>query len=234
MRSRRRGLQLANQWHEQERGEEQHRHQQQRIVEGEDEGLALHHARQRLQRCRIGIADARDQLTLEFAGAYRHYDACLMRTIPIGKPLPGQREMHKVAVDALEACKAALKPGRPIAEVFDAYARVCDAAGHRAHRLNATGYSLGTTYAPNWMDWPMFYHGNPELAAPGMVFFIHIILFDAVASGLHAHPASFRGFNPRKDAQRYSAAPRLRAHKSIGNRPRTVPNGPKVIRANSL
>ena len=123
--------------------------------------------------------DARDQLTLEFGGAYRHYHACLMRTIPIGEPLPGQREMHKVSVEALEACKAALKPGRPIGEVFDAYARVCDAAGHRAHRLNATGYSLGTTFAPNWMDWPMFYHGNPELAAPGMVFFIHIIIFDA-------------------------------------------------------
>jgi Xaa-Pro dipeptidase len=123
--------------------------------------------------------DARDQLTLEFAGAYRHYHACLMRTIPIGEPMPGQREMHKVSVDALEACKAALKPGRPIGEVFDAYARVCDAAGHRAHRLNATGYSLGTTFAPNWMDWPMFYHGNPEPAAPGMVFFIHIIIFDA-------------------------------------------------------
>ena len=123
--------------------------------------------------------DARDQLTLEFAGAYRHYHACLMRTIPIGEPLPGQREMHKVSVDALEACKAALKPGRPIGEVFDAYARVCDAAGHHAHRLNATGYSLGTTFAPNWMDWPMFYHGNSEPAAPGMVFFIHIIIFDA-------------------------------------------------------
>jgi Xaa-Pro dipeptidase len=123
--------------------------------------------------------DAHDQLTLEFAGAYRHYHACLMRTIPIGEPLAGQREMHQVSVDALEACKAALKPGRPIGEVFDAYARVCDAAGHRAHRLNATGYSLGTTFAPNWMDWPMFYHGNPETAAPGMVFFIHIIIFDA-------------------------------------------------------
>jgi Xaa-Pro dipeptidase len=123
--------------------------------------------------------DPRDQLTLEFGAAYRHYHACLMRTIPIGEPLPGQREMHEVCVDALEACKAALKPGRPIGEVFDAYARVCDAAGHRARRMNATGYSLGTTFAPNWMDWPMFYHGNPEPAAPGMVFFIHIILFDA-------------------------------------------------------
>ena len=45
---------------------------------------------------------------------------------------------------------AALKPGEPIGRVFDAYARVCDAAGMQAHRLNACGYSLGTTFAPNW------------------------------------------------------------------------------------
>jgi Xaa-Pro dipeptidase len=123
--------------------------------------------------------DPKDQLTLEFAGVYRHYQACLMRTIPIGEPMPGQLEMHKVAVEALEACKTALRPGRPIGEVFDAYARVCDAHGHRENRMNATGYSLGTTFAPNWMDWPMFYHGNPEPAVPGQVFFIHIIIFDS-------------------------------------------------------
>jgi Xaa-Pro dipeptidase len=120
-----------------------------------------------------------DQLTLEFAGAYRHYHSCLMRTIPIGEVPARQREMHKVAVDALEACKGALVPGRPIGEVFEAHARVLDAAGYQAHRMNATGYSLGTTFAPNWMDWPMFYRGNPEPAAAGQVFFIHIIIFDS-------------------------------------------------------
>ena len=125
--------------------------------------------------------DPQDQLTIEFAGVYRHYHSCLMRTLCIGKPPARQVEMHKVAVDALEACKAALKPGRPIGEVFDAYARVVDAAGYQAHRMNATGYSLGATFAPNWMDWPMFYRGNPEEAAPGMVFFIHIIIFDSDA-----------------------------------------------------
>jgi Xaa-Pro dipeptidase len=131
--------------------------------------------------------DARDQLTLEFAGVYRHYHACLMRTIPVGHVPDRQREMHMVSVEALHACEEALKPGRPIGEVFDAYARVCDAAGYRAHRMNATGYSLGTTYAPNWMDWPMFYHGNPEPAAPGMVFFIHIIIFDSDAGIAMTH-----------------------------------------------
>jgi Xaa-Pro dipeptidase len=125
--------------------------------------------------------DPQDQLTLEFAGVYRHYHSCLMRTIPIGEPPAQQREMHMVAVAALEACKAALVPGEPIGDVFDAHARVLDEAGYQAHRMNATGYSLGTTYAPNWMDWPMFYKGNPEPAAPGQVYFIHIIIFDSLA-----------------------------------------------------
>jgi Xaa-Pro dipeptidase len=123
--------------------------------------------------------DPVDQLTLEFAGVYRHYHACLMRTIGIGAVDPRMRAMHKAAVDSLHAAEAALRPGRPIGEVFDAHAAVLDRAGYEKCRMNATGYSLGTTFAPNWMDWPMFYHGNPVEAAPGMVFFIHIIVFDA-------------------------------------------------------
>ena len=73
----------------------------------------------------------------------------------------------------------ALRPGRPIGEVFDAYAKTCDRAGFQEHRLNATGYGLGTTFAPNWMDWPMFYHDNPVEAEPDMVFFLHMILMDS-------------------------------------------------------
>jgi Xaa-Pro dipeptidase len=49
------------------------------------------------------------------------------------------------------------------------------------HRLNACGYSLGATYAPNWMDWPMFYAANPVILEAGMVFFLHMILFDSSA-----------------------------------------------------
>jgi Xaa-Pro dipeptidase len=123
--------------------------------------------------------DPQDQLTLEWAAAYRHYHAAMMRTIPIGQATRLHKKMHTVTIDAMDACLEALKPGRPIGEVFDAYAHVCDAAGMRNHRLNATGYSLGTTFAPNWMDWPMFYHGNPVIAAENMVFFLHMILMDS-------------------------------------------------------
>jgi Xaa-Pro dipeptidase len=124
---------------------------------------------------------ARDQLTLEFAGVYRHYHACLMRTICLGAPPPRQREMYEVAREALLACEAALKPGAPMGAVFDAHARAIDSHGMGEHRLNACGYSLGAAFAPNWMDWPMFHAGNPVILAPGMVFFLHMIIFDGEA-----------------------------------------------------
>ncbi len=123
--------------------------------------------------------DPTDQLTLEFAGTYRHYHACLMRTIPIGEPPKAQREMYEATVRALSAVEAALVPGRPIGEAFDAHARMFDAAGYGAHRLNACGYSLGATFSPNWMDWPMLYHGNPEPVARNMVLFLHMIILDS-------------------------------------------------------
>lgn len=123
--------------------------------------------------------DARDQLTLEWAGTYRHYHAAMMRTVPIGEPQPLHREMHAVAEDALLAVEDNLRPGRSFGEAFDAHTGVMDAAGYQDHRLNACGYSLGTTFAPNWMDWPMLYHGNPVPFQAGMVVFCHMILFNS-------------------------------------------------------
>jgi len=96
----------------------------------------------------------------------------------IGTPPARQIALHEAAREALLACEDALKPGRPVGDVFEDHARVLDDRGLSQYRLNACGYSLGTTYAPNWMDWPMLYRGNPVLAAPGMVFFIHMIIFD--------------------------------------------------------
>ena len=120
-----------------------------------------------------------DQITLEFAGVWRHYHACLMRTIPVGGVTAAQRRMHDVALEAMDACLDALRPGSPIGCVFDAYARVAAKASLDGCRLNACGYSLGTTFAPNWMDWPMFYTGNPVIAEAGMVFFLHMIFMDS-------------------------------------------------------
>jgi Xaa-Pro dipeptidase len=120
-----------------------------------------------------------DQLTLEFAGVYRHYHAALMRTFVIGKPTKQHIHMHKAAVEALGACEVALTPGHTAGDVFDAHARVMDAHGFKDHRMNACGYALGAKFTPSWMDFPMFFTGNPVEMRPGMVFFIHMILMDS-------------------------------------------------------
>lgn len=125
--------------------------------------------------------DVSDQLTLEWAGVHRHYHACLMRTLIIGQASPRQRAMHAAASEALDAAVAALRPGNLAGDAFEAHARVLDGAGYAPHRMNACGYSLGATFPPHWMDWPMLYRGSDNVLAANMVFFVHIIIFDSDA-----------------------------------------------------
>lgn len=123
--------------------------------------------------------DAEDQLTLEWAGAYRHYHAAMMRTIPVGKARPAHQAMHDACRAALAACEESLVPGKTVGGVFDAHARVMDGHGFKAARMNACGYSMGAAFSPSWMDWPMFYHGNPVVLEAGMTYFLHMILMDS-------------------------------------------------------
>lgn len=124
--------------------------------------------------------DAQDQLTLEFAGAHRHYHAAMMRTIVVGEPDGVHTAMHAAAVEALEACEEVLRPGRVTGDVFAAHARVLEKHGHAANSLAACGYSMGARFSPSWMDWPMFYEGGGVELRGDMVFFIHIIIADSV------------------------------------------------------
>ena len=125
------------------------------------------------------VLDARDQITLEFAGAYRHYHAAIMRTVVVGDPKPQHLQYHRAAEEALLACEGEMRPGRTAGDVFAAHARVFAEHGLDRHRLNACGYSLGAKFTPSWMDWPMFYESNPWVIEPNMVFFAHMILMDS-------------------------------------------------------
>lgn len=120
-----------------------------------------------------------DQLTLEYAGAYRRYHACLMQTFLTGQPSSEHVNMHRACSDAMQACLEAIKPGQPMATVFSEHARVLDAAGYRQHRMNACGYSLGAMYTPIWMDYPMFYADNSFVMQINNIFFVHIILMNS-------------------------------------------------------
>ena len=120
-----------------------------------------------------------DQLTIEWAGTFKHYHSAMFRTMPIGKPNPKHIKMHESCVEALTNCANILIPGKTAGNVFDIHAKTFDDLGYNKARMNACGYSLGATFSPNWMDWPMLYADNPYIIQPGNVFFMHMILMDS-------------------------------------------------------
>ena len=120
-----------------------------------------------------------DQLSIEWAGTYKHYHSAMFRTILVGKADPKHIKMHEACVEALTNCEKKLIPGNKVGEVFDVHANTFDELGFNKARMNACGYSLGATFSPNWMDWPMLYTGNPYIIKPGNVFFMHMILMDS-------------------------------------------------------
>lgn len=127
------------------------------------------------------ILGARDQITLEWAGAYRHYHVAMMRTVVIGAPEPSHLAMQDAAQEALLACEAALKPGAAMGDVYAEHVRIFEAHGLGHARLNACGYSLGARFSPSWMEDQMFYEGATTEIKPGMVFFLHMILMNRQA-----------------------------------------------------
>ena len=120
-----------------------------------------------------------DQLTIEWAGTFKHYHSAMFRTIPIGKAKKEHFKMHEATIEALKNCEKKLVPGNKVGEVFDAHAQTFDELGFNKARMNACGYSLGATFSPNWMDWPMLYTKNPYTIEQGNIFFMHMILMDS-------------------------------------------------------
>jgi len=130
--------------------------------------------------------DKEDQMTIELAGVYRHYHACIERNIRLG-PVPDKlTNMYEVAMDAMHAAMEAMRPGNTNGDVYDAYAHICIQAGLEPGH-SACGYALGTTFAPSWIDWPFLRTGGDFILCPNMVFFLQTILFD-VDAGLIACP----------------------------------------------
>jgi len=61
-----------------------------------------------------------DQLTIEWAGTYKHYHSAMFRTIPIGKADPKHIKMHEACLEALTNCAKTLIPGKT-AEMYLIY-----------------------------------------------------------------------------------------------------------------
>jgi len=123
---------------------------------------------------------AQDQILVEYPVAFRHYNVKTEWMILFGKVPDRQRHMYDVARETLGKMTDLARPGTSLGEIFDAYADGLDAAGYRAARYGATGYSVGISFAPTSMDTPpMIYSGAATLCEPGMTLFYHVMSGDA-------------------------------------------------------
>lgn len=120
-----------------------------------------------------------DQVLIELAGSACRYHVVIEHTVSVGRTDPRQVSQMGVAIEALERIKEAAVPGERLGTLDDIHRSVLDGAGFQKARYAACGYALGCTFKPTWMDVPpMIYSGNPLVLAPGMVFFVHIMIPD--------------------------------------------------------
>ena len=102
-----------------------------------------------------------------------------MRTLVVGAPRPRQLAMHAACRGGAAAAEAS-SPGTPMGEVFDAQAAVLDptACGPPLQRLRLLARHRLRALLDGLAD---VLPGNPVEVAPGMVFFLHMILMDSEA-----------------------------------------------------
>jgi ectoine hydrolase len=85
---------------------------------------------------------------LEIAGSRRGYHAPLTRTIHLGKPPAGIRDVAKAVVEGVDAGLATAKPGATAEQVEAAWQAVLRRNGLK--KESRVGYSVGLSYPPDW------------------------------------------------------------------------------------
>ncbi|MCY3982653.1 MAG: Xaa-Pro peptidase family protein [Roseovarius sp.] len=117
---------------------------------------------------------AGDPAFLEMAGCHDRYHAALMRSAWIGKPPAEALAMNNCCQEALQAALDAIKPGVTCEAVHNACQAIIDREGFTKNFKKRTGYSMGTSFAPDWGEGGIlsFYTGVTRELEPGMVFHI--------------------------------------------------------------
>ena len=129
-------------------------------------------------KCGHERVGANDQVFHEFAAPWRHYHAALTLTVLTGTASERQRDMFRTCREALEAVESRLRAGNTVGDLFEAHRRAFVARGHGEHLLNVCGYTMGAMFPPTWMEDPLIRRGDPQVLAPGMVFFMHMLMVD--------------------------------------------------------
>lgn len=138
------------------------------FVAGPDAGLAFECARRR------PIAED-DVVYMEAGGTHNRYNCMLSRTVLVGRPDRKWIVRCEASRDALNAAKAAIRPGVTSHDVDRKAREVMRRAGLAEYFNHRTGYSIGTGFPPDWGEGRLMSinENDPTVLEPGMCF--HLI-----------------------------------------------------------
>lgn len=110
------------------------------------------------------IADG-DVIRVEILGEMNLYRSNVARTAVAGKATAEQEEIWKVLIEARDMCKAMIKPGLPVADLYATY------VGHmRRHDLEPTLKFLGHGIGQTIHEEPYLTDSRQVLMVPNMTF----------------------------------------------------------------
>lgn len=138
------------------------------FVTGPAAGLGFECARRRP----IGQHDV---VYMEAGGTHNRYNCMLSRTVIVGSPDPKWMAMARASRDALNAAKAAIRPGVTSHEVDLAARTAIGRAGFGRYFMHRTGYSIGIGVPPDWGEGRIMSinEHDPTILEAGMCF--HLI-----------------------------------------------------------
>jgi Xaa-Pro aminopeptidase len=106
---------------------------------------------------------------MEIAGARRHYQAPLTRTVHLGKPPPKIASLAEVIVEGADAALDTARPGATCEKVESVWQKVLNRNGYR--KESRVGYSIGLNFPPDWGERTVSLRpGDKTELQPGMCF----------------------------------------------------------------
>ena len=139
--------------------------------------------------------EAGDPVLLELSGCVKRYSAALMRCAVVGPPSAQLQRMSDVSREALEAMLLAIRPGRPLGEVWQVWADAMARGGFEGG-FKRTGYSIGINFPPDWGEGYIlsFRRGEPRVLEPNMTFHIpSMVKLFGVADMAHSETVRVTG-----------------------------------------
>ena len=109
--------------------------------------------------------DEGDVIRLEILGEMGLYRSNVARTAIVGAPTEEQRRIWEVMIEARDLCKAMIKPGLPVADLYSAYV-----AHMRSHDMEPTLKFLGHGIGQTIHEEPYLTDSRKVLMQPNMTF----------------------------------------------------------------